>query len=171
MSKWDQGLDGKSVYSVCSLRVSFKIDLSCSELRRLYSTKIKKVYTHKQRKNEEDMEGAHERNFQNSKFISQILIVKLRHHSLLIPSPFRKGGRMKYTYFLVYFSESFFKWCQVLLSSTFIHIQIHMPILYLVKLQNQFYLLNLKSTKSYRNSSYVFIYVFDLLAMSVTVVS
>ena len=46
MSKWDQGLDGKSVYSVCSLRVSLKIDLSCSELRRLYSTKIKKsIYT------------------------------------------------------------------------------------------------------------------------------
>ena len=50
-------------------------------MRRLYSTKIKKQ-THVNSKNEEKLEEVNEKNFQNSRFMRQISIVKFRYHSL-----------------------------------------------------------------------------------------
>ena len=41
-------------------------DLSFSEMKRLYLKKIKKAYAHRQRKNKEELERVHERNFENS---------------------------------------------------------------------------------------------------------
>ena len=76
MSKWYQSLDDKSVFSICSLRVSFRIDLSFSEMIRFYSPKPKKACNHRQRKNREELERVREKNFKNSRLMSQILIVK-----------------------------------------------------------------------------------------------
>ena len=42
------------------------VDLSFSEMRRLYSIKFKKAYTYRQRKKKEEMGRVHERNFENS---------------------------------------------------------------------------------------------------------
>ena len=47
--------------SVCSLRIKFNIDLSFSEMRRLYWIKRKK----NKKKQKEEFERVHERNFQN----------------------------------------------------------------------------------------------------------
>ena len=41
------------------------VNLSFSEMRRLYSIKFKKAFAYRQRKNKEDMERVHERNFKN----------------------------------------------------------------------------------------------------------
>ena len=64
-SKWYQSLDDKSECSVCSFRVKFNVDLSFSEMRKLYSIKFKKAYAHRQRKNKE--ERVHQRNFESSR--------------------------------------------------------------------------------------------------------
>ena len=42
VTTWYQGLDGKSMWSVCSLRVKFNLDLE-------------KAYTHRQRKNKKEL--------------------------------------------------------------------------------------------------------------------
>ena len=67
LSELYHGLDDKNVYSVYSLKVKFNVDLSFSEMRSFYSMKCKETYTHRQRKNIEELEGVHERNFENSK--------------------------------------------------------------------------------------------------------
>ena len=64
MSKWYKILDDNSG---SSLRVKINVDLSFSEIRRLYSIKFKISYAHRQRKNKEELERVHERNFENSK--------------------------------------------------------------------------------------------------------
>ena len=64
-------MKNKSVYSVCSLRVKFNLDLSFSEMSRLYSIKFKKVLTHRLRKPKEKLERVHEKNFVNSKNIQR----------------------------------------------------------------------------------------------------
>ena len=64
MSKWYKSLDDNSG---SSLRVKINVDLSFSEIRRLYSIKPKIAYGHRQRKNKEELERVHERNFENSK--------------------------------------------------------------------------------------------------------
>ena len=43
LSKWYESLDDKSVCSVSSLRVKFNVDVSFSEMGRLYLIKYKKV--------------------------------------------------------------------------------------------------------------------------------
>ena len=65
VSKWYHSLDDTSVYSVCSLKVKFDIDLSFIEMRRLYSIKLKKAKTHRDRKLKKELERVHERNFEN----------------------------------------------------------------------------------------------------------
>ena len=66
-----QSLDDKSDCSVCSLRFKFNVDLSFSEMRRLYSIKLKKSYAQRQRKNKKDLERVEERKFENSKNFSR----------------------------------------------------------------------------------------------------
>ena len=51
---------------VISLRVQFNIDLSFSEMRRLYSVKLKRAYTSRKRKNKGELERVNDRNFPNS---------------------------------------------------------------------------------------------------------
>ena len=85
LSKWCQSL-GRACTVFAGLESqSFKINLSCSQMRRLYSTKIKKQI-HVNSKNEEKLEEVNEKNFQNSRFMRQISIVKFRYHSLPTPS-------------------------------------------------------------------------------------
>ena len=55
------------MYSVCSLKVKFDIDLSFSEMRRLYSIEFKKAKAHRDRKLKKELERVHERNFENSR--------------------------------------------------------------------------------------------------------
>ena len=43
LSKWYESLDDKSVCSVNSLRIKFNVDVSFSEMGRLYLIKYKKV--------------------------------------------------------------------------------------------------------------------------------
>ena len=64
---YDRTLDDKIECSVCSLRIKFNVDLSFSEIRRVYSIKFKKAYTQRQRKNEEELERGHIKIFENSR--------------------------------------------------------------------------------------------------------
>ena len=58
---------------VCSLRVNFNIDLSFSEMRRLYWIKFINAYTQR----EEEPGRADEKNYENSGLIRQTLLVHL----------------------------------------------------------------------------------------------
>ena len=61
-------LDDKSMCSVGSLRVKFKIDLDFSEMRKIYSIKPKKnINTYTKKKYKKELERVHERNFENSR--------------------------------------------------------------------------------------------------------
>ena len=61
-------LDDKSMCSVGSLRVRFKIDLDFSEMRKIYSIKPKKnINTYTKKKYKKELERVHERNFENSR--------------------------------------------------------------------------------------------------------
>ena len=52
---------------VCSLRVKINADLNFSEMRRLYSIKLKKASAHRQKtKRKKELKRIHERNFENS---------------------------------------------------------------------------------------------------------
>ena len=46
-----------------ALLVTAIVDFSFSEMRRLYLIKFKQVYAHRQRKNKDEFEKLHERNF------------------------------------------------------------------------------------------------------------
>ena len=71
VSTWYHSLDDKSVCSVCSLRVKLNIDLSFSEMRKLYWIKFKKSITHRQRKHKEELEKINRRNSENFRNLSR----------------------------------------------------------------------------------------------------
>ena len=52
--------------------MNIPIDLSFIEMRRLYSIKFKKAYTHRQRKNKEELERVHKRNFESSRLMRKV---------------------------------------------------------------------------------------------------
>ena len=83
------------VCSVCILRIKFNIDLSFSEMRRLYRIKfINAYYTEREserererkretereretdRENQDELERVPQMNFENSKLMRQILLVE-----------------------------------------------------------------------------------------------
>ena len=61
------------VCSVCSLTVKFNVGLSFSEMRKLYWIKFINAYTQR----EKESGRVHERNYENSNLIRQILVVYL----------------------------------------------------------------------------------------------
>ena len=65
-----------NVCSVCSLRVKFNIDLSFNEMRKPYWIKFINKCTQRGKKNQEVLERVHERNFENSRLMRQILVPK-----------------------------------------------------------------------------------------------
>ena len=62
-----------SVPSVCSVRVKFNIDLSFSEMRRIYRIKFINAYIQR----EKESGRVNKKNYENSKLIKQILAVYL----------------------------------------------------------------------------------------------
>lgn len=61
--------------NVCSLRAKFNVDVSFREIGKLYSMKFKRVYSHRHRKNKEQLQRIHESIFENSRLMREILIV------------------------------------------------------------------------------------------------
>ena len=57
------------VCSVCSFMVKFNIDHIFSKIRRLFLIKFVNGYTQTERKNQDELERFHERNFENPKFL------------------------------------------------------------------------------------------------------
>lgn len=63
------------VCNVCRLRAKFNVDVSFSEMGKLYSMNFKRVYSHRHRKNKEQLLGIHESIFENSRLMREILIL------------------------------------------------------------------------------------------------
>ena len=84
VSEWCQRLHDKSVSSVFSPGVNFLKDLSFNDMRRFVPTNSKKAYNLTQRKNREKLERVHEKNFEISRSMTQILMVYFKHLKLSI---------------------------------------------------------------------------------------
>ena len=65
----------KRVCSVCSFSFRFEIDDSFHEMRKLQWIKFTNGYKHRERKNQDELERVHEKNFENPKLMRQILTV------------------------------------------------------------------------------------------------